>query len=43
MSERQQEIRRRRKRKDQRDEEVALKESLTTKPKSAAGSEAATG
>ena len=34
---------RRRKRKDQRDEEVALKESLTTKPKSAAGSEAATG
>ena len=34
---------RRRKRKDQRDEEVALKESLTTKPKSTAGSEAATG
>jgi len=34
---------RRRKRKDQRDEEVALKESLTTKPKTAAGSEAATG
>ena len=34
---------RRRKRKDQRDEEVALKESLTTKPKTTAGSEAATG
>jgi len=34
---------RRRKRKDQRDEEVALKESLTTKPKTAAGSEAASG
>ncbi|MBS1235501.1 MAG: DNA-directed polymerase subunit beta [Proteobacteria bacterium] len=34
---------RRRKRRDQRDEEVALKESLTTKPKTAAGSEAATG
>ena len=34
---------RRRKRKDQRDEEVALKESLTSKPKSTAGSEAATG
>ncbi|HJW80660.1 MAG TPA: DNA-directed RNA polymerase subunit beta', partial [Acidiferrobacterales bacterium] len=34
---------RRRKRKDQRDEEVALKESLTAKPKAAAGSEAATG
>ena len=34
---------RRRKRKDQRDEEVALKDSLTTKPKTAAGSEAATG
>ncbi|MEK7666964.1 MAG: DNA-directed RNA polymerase subunit beta', partial [Pseudomonadota bacterium] len=33
---------RRRKRKDQRDEEVALKASLTTKPKTA-GSEAATG
>ncbi len=34
---------RRRKRKDQRDEEVALKESLTTKSKTTAGSEAATG
>ena len=34
---------RRRKRKDQRDEEVALKESLTSKSKAAAGSEAATG
>jgi DNA-directed RNA polymerase subunit beta' len=34
---------RRRKRKDQRDEEVALKDSLTSKPKTAAGSEAATG
>jgi len=34
---------RRRKRKDQRDEEVALKASLTTKPKTTAGSEAATG
>ncbi len=34
---------RRRKRKDQRDEEVALTESLTTKPKTVAGSEAATG
>jgi len=34
---------RRRKRKDQRDEEVALKASLTSKPKTAAGSETATG